>query len=141
MVITSQEVLCLFLGVAGLFTAPWAMSVATCSASSETSDTRAKCVETSHARRFLVRYFAVFAMRLVICHSLQDVLSKLPRPQVMVEDAQFLTYYSLQAQQLTLTDILSESASSKWVYNYNYYNVWMHMYYIDAYGVMPYLYI
>ena len=82
----------------------------TCSAS---SDTRAKCVETSHARGFLVRYFAVFAMRLVICHLLQDVLSQLPRPQVMVEDAQFLTYYSLQAQQLTLTDILSESASSK----------------------------
>ena len=90
------------------------MSVATCSASSETSDTRAKYVETSQARRFLVRYFAVFAMRLIIGHLLlQDVLSKLPRPQVMVEDAQFLTYYSLQAQQLTLTDILSESASSK----------------------------
>lgn len=70
------------------------MSAVTCSASSETSDTKAKCVETSQARRFL------------------DVVSKLPRPQVMVEDAQFLTYYSLQAQQLTLTDILSESASS-----------------------------
>ena len=89
------------------------MSAVTCSASSETSDTKAKCVETSQARRFLVRYFAVFAMRLIIGHPLQDVVSKLPRPQVMVEDAQFLTYYSLQAQQLTLTDILSESASSK----------------------------
>ena len=38
----------------------------------------------------------------------QDLLNDLPRPHSLVLDEEFLQYYSLQAQQLTLKDVLGE---------------------------------
>ena len=38
----------------------------------------------------------------------QDLLNDLPRPHSLVPDEEFLHYYSLKAQQLTLRDILQE---------------------------------
>ena len=38
----------------------------------------------------------------------QDLLNDLPRPHSLVPDEEFLRYYSLKAQQLTLRDILQE---------------------------------
>ena len=48
----------------------------------------------------------------------QDGLGRLPRPQATIEDAQFLDYYSLKAQKLTLSDILSHCSLNRYHNHY-----------------------
>lgn len=75
-------------------------------------------VEASRKRGFLVSksfyspfILILFTLNLVSANyhlPLQDALSKLPRPHVLVEDAEFLACYSLESQSLTLNDVLSQ---------------------------------
>ena len=76
-----------------------------------------RCSQLPHAaaeraKSFLVYQLLVYRCGIVVksLSLLQDILCDLPRPHSLVPDEEFLHYYSLEAQCLTLEDTIRDSS-------------------------------
>ena len=78
------------------------------------NDATEKLRKATQARDFLVSGWSQAQQSCSVCNflsHLQNDVSQLSRPQLTVDDAEFLVNYSLQAQKLTLRDVLLECSS------------------------------
>ena len=84
-------------------------AIATAVASSY-SRSSAPCAAEERAKSFLVSIHVVLNYTRRRISLLQDILVDLPRPHSLVPDEDFLHHYSLEAQYLTLRDIVKDSS-------------------------------